>query len=98
MLGKDGDERSDLCIARVCVEYVREKLGCDSNTCYDEAVNVKVINDELVTCGLFGELGHAIKIDQKRYEDLVCGRAILEDTEEVGLEGDGRYIAGMKRE
>lgn len=94
--GGDGDRRSDLCIARVCVEYVRKKLGCDSYACYDEAVDVKVINDKLAACRLFRELGHAIKIDQKRYEDLVCGRAVFEDSEKVGLEGDSRYIASMK--
>lgn len=95
-MGEDGYQISDLCIARVCVEYVREKLGCDSYACYDETVDVKVIYDELATCRLFGELGHAIKIDQERYEDLICGRAILENTEEVGLECDRGYIAGMK--
>ena len=50
---EDGNQRSDLCITRVCVEYVRKKLGCDGYACYDEAVDVKVINDELAACRLF---------------------------------------------
>lgn len=61
-------------------------------------MDVKVINDELAACCLLRELGHAIKIDQERYEDLVCGRAVFEDSEKIGLEGDSRYIASMKRE
>lgn len=59
-------------------------------------MDVTAVNDEFVSGGLFCELGHAIEINEEGDKDLVCCWTILEDTEEVGLEGDCGCGAGMK--
>jgi hypothetical protein len=59
-------------------------------------MDVTAVNDEFVSGGLLCELGHAIEINEKGDKDLVCGWTILEDTEEVGLEGDCGCGAGME--
>jgi len=89
-------EATDLGVARICVKHVREKLGRDGYTCYNEAMDVTAVNDELVAGRLFRELGHAIEINEERDENLIGGWTILEDTEKIGFEGDGRRSAGMK--
>ena len=56
------------------------------------------IYDECASRGVCGELGHAVKVDQEAEKDLVCGGAVFEDAEEIGLERNGGDVACMEGE
>jgi hypothetical protein len=96
-MGVGGYQRGPyLGVARICVKHVGEKLGSNSDACYDEAVNITAVYDEFIARRLFREFGHSIEIDEERDKHLIGGWTVFEDTEKVGLEGDGRCCAGMK--
>ena len=59
-------------------------------------MDVTAVNNEFISGRLLRELGHAIEINEEGDEDLVGGWTILEDTEEVGFEGDCGCGAGME--
>ena len=59
-------------------------------------VDIIVVYDKFVAGQFFRKLGHAIEINEERDKNLVGGWTIFEDTEEVGLEGDGGCRTGMK--
>ena len=44
------------------------------------------------------QLGHAIKIDEKREEDVVCRWTVFEYAEEVGFESDSGDISCVEGE
>lgn len=61
-------------------------------------MDVTAVNDGLVSGRLFREPGRATKLDEKGDHDLICGRTILEDVEEVGFErdcGHGAHLLGL---
>lgn len=61
-------------------------------------MDIEGINDKRALCGIGVEFADAVEIDEKGKKDFVCGRAVLEDAEKVGVERDGGDIAGMKGE
>jgi hypothetical protein len=46
--------------------------------------------------GFCAELGHAVKVDEKGKEDLICGRTVFKDAKKVGFEADGGDISGVE--
>jgi hypothetical protein len=73
------DGHSYLGIAGICVENVAKKLTGDCYACNYETVYVVTIDDKVLPCGKSRKFGHAVKIDEKGEENLVGGRAILEN-------------------
>ena len=61
-------------------------------------MDVTAVNDEFDAGRLFREFGHAIEINEEGDEDLVGSWTVLEDTEEIGLEGDCGCRASMECE
>ena len=61
-------------------------------------MDVVRVYDECAGCCVGSKLGHAIKVDKEAEENLVCGRAVFEDAEEICLEGYGWDVAGMESE
>jgi hypothetical protein len=51
-----------LCIPRVRIEDVGEKLACHSYTRYDEPVHIEAIDSEPRSQGIL--LGHSIEVDE----------------------------------
>ena len=59
-------------------------------------MDVVRVYDESAGGSVGSKLGHAIKVDEETEEDLVCGGTVLEDAQEISLEGYGGDIAGME--
>ena len=43
-----------------------------------------------------GEGSHPIKVHQEGKKDIVGGGTVLEDPQQIGLEGDGGHVPGME--
>jgi len=61
-------------------------------------MDVVRVDDERSVGGVGIKFTHTVEIDQEGEEDLVGGGAVLEDTEEIGFEGDGGDVSGMEGE
>lgn len=56
------------------------------------------VYDECPSDSVVAELGHPVKVDKQRQKDIVRGGAVLEDSEEICLQGNGGDVSGMESE
>ena len=84
-------------ISRVGVEHVTEELACHGYTRDNQPVDVVRVDHERLASDLGSQFGHSIKIDEKREENFVGGRAVLVDAEEVCFECNCGDVASMER-
>ena len=83
-----------LCISRIGVENITEKLARYGHTSYHEAVYVVRVDDKRLT----GQLAHPVKVDEERKEDFVGSGTIFQNAKQIRFEGDGGNITGVKCE
>jgi len=88
---------TNLGVSRIGVEYIAEELACYGYACDNQPVDVVRVDHKWFAGYLGGQLGHSIKIDEEREEDLVGGRTVLVDAEEVCFERNCRNVASMER-
>jgi hypothetical protein len=87
---------TDLGITGICIKDIAEKFTGNGDAGDDEPVDIVWVNNEGPAGRFCADFGHAVKVDEKGKEDLICGWAVLEDAEEVSFETDGRDVAGVE--
>ena len=90
-------DETNLGVSRIGVEYVTEELACYGYACDNQSMDVVGVDHKWFSGDLGGQLGHSIKIYEEREEDLVGGRTIFVDAEEVCFECNCRNVASMER-
>ena len=88
---------TNLGVSRIGVEYVTEELACYGYACDNQPVDVVRVDHKWFAGYLGGQFGHSIKINEEREEDLVGGRTIFVDAEEVCFERNCRDVSSMER-
>lgn len=91
-------ESTHLCISRVGVKDIAEKLARDGDTGNDEAVNIIRVDNKSPARRIGAQFTHAIEVHQEGEKDLVGGGTVLEYPQKIRLEGDGGDVSGMKGE
>lgn len=87
-----------LSISGVGIEYVREKLGGNSDTGDDQSMHIERVDNKGPSGRFADKLTHPIKVYQQGEEHLVGSWTIFQNTKEISLKGDCRDVSGMKRE
>lgn len=59
-------------------------------------MDVVGVNDKVLATRLFGKLTHTVKVNKQAQKDLIARRTVAQDAEQVALEGDRGYVAGME--
>lgn len=90
--------KAHLCISRIRIKDIAEKLARNRNTRNDQSMDVVRINHERPPDRILTQLGHPVKVDEQAQEDMVRRRAVLEDAQEIGLEGDGGDVPRVEGE
>lgn len=88
---------TNLGVSRIGVEDVTEELARYGYTCDNQSVDVVRVDHKRFARDLGGQLGHSIKIDEEREENLVGGRTVLVDAEEVCFKCNCGNVASMER-
>lgn len=88
---------TNLCIPRVCVEYIAKELACHGHASDNQTMDVVRVDYKRFAAQLGGKFRHSVKVYEERKEHLVRGGAIFEDSKEIGFEGDSGDIPSVER-
>jgi hypothetical protein len=83
-------------VSRIGVEHITEELACYGYASDNQSVDVVRVDHKRFARDLGGQFGHSIKIDEKREENLVGGRTVLVDAEEVCFECNCGDVASVE--
>lgn len=84
-------------ISRIGVEHVAEELARYCHSGDNKPMHVVTVDDKRPPCALQAQFRHAVEVDEQAQENVVRGRAVLEDPQEVRFEGYGGDITSMER-
>ena len=92
------NEKTHLRISRIRIKHIAKKLARNRNARNNQPMYIIRVNHKRPAHRVLAQLRHAVKVHEQRKKDMVRGGAVLEDAQEVRLEGDGGDVARVEGE